>query len=119
MIIASGPSIHKTELTNSIKNIGFELNLHEYVFASDLVVSLAGRSTIDESIVYGTPGIFIPIKNHFEQEQNASRFGYTYEDIFRLESLIESKIATTKTNREVGRSGAQDAAKIILGLLEQ
>lgn len=119
MIIASGPSIHKTELTNSIKNIGFEPNLHEYVFASDLVVSLAGRSTIDESIVYGTPGIFIPIKNHFEQEQNASRFGYTYEDIFRLESLIESKIATTKTNREVGRSGAQDAAKIILGLLEQ
>ncbi len=119
MIIASGPSIHKTELTNSIKNIGFEPNLHEYVYASDLVVSLAGRSTIDESIVYGTPGIFIPIKNHFEQEQNANRFGYKYEDIFRLESLIESNIETMNTKREIGRSGAQEAAKIILGLLEQ
>ena len=40
----------------------------------DLVVSLAGRSTIDESRVYGTPGIFIPIKDHFEQEQNAKNW---------------------------------------------
>jgi UDP-N-acetylglucosamine--N-acetylmuramyl-(pentapeptide) pyrophosphoryl-undecaprenol N-acetylglucosamine transferase len=118
MIIASGPTIHKTELTNSIKNIGFVPNLHEYVYASDLVVSLAGRSTIDECVVYGTPGIFIPIKNHFEQEQNASRFGYTYEDIFRLESLVESKIGTEEPKREIGRNGARNAAKIILGLLE-
>jgi UDP-N-acetylglucosamine--N-acetylmuramyl-(pentapeptide) pyrophosphoryl-undecaprenol N-acetylglucosamine transferase len=119
IMISSGPAIHKTELTNSIKNIGYVPNLHEYVYASDLVVSLAGRSTIDETVVYGTPGIFIPIKNHFEQEQNAKRFGYTYEDIFRLESHIESKIGSIHGKREIGRSGAEEAAKIILRELEQ
>jgi UDP-N-acetylglucosamine--N-acetylmuramyl-(pentapeptide) pyrophosphoryl-undecaprenol N-acetylglucosamine transferase len=118
-MIASNLSIYKTDRTSSIKNIGFVPNLHEYVYASDLVVSLAGRSTIDESVVYGTPGIFIPIKNHFEQEQNASRFGYTYEDIFRLELLMESKIGANNNRREIGRSGAEEAAKIILRELEQ
>ncbi|HEY7110125.1 MAG TPA: glycosyltransferase [Nitrososphaeraceae archaeon] len=119
IMIASNLSIYKTDRTSSIKNIGFVPNLHEYVYASDLVVSLAGRSTIDESVVYGTPGIFIPIKNHFEQEQNASRFGYTYEDIFRLELLMESKIGANNNRREIGRSGAEEAAKIILRELEQ
>lgn len=119
IMIASNLSIYKTDRTSSIKNIGFVPNLHEYVYASDLVVSLAGRSTIDESVVYGTPGIFIPIKNHFEQEQNASRFGYAYEDIFRLEFLMESKIGANSKQREIGRSGAEEAAKIILRELEQ
>lgn len=120
MIIASGPSVSETELNNSnIKNIGFVPNLHEYVFASDLVVSLAGRSTMDESLVYRTPGIFIPIKNHFEQEQNARKYGYRYGDIFRLERLIEDKIGTRNSKREIGQNGAQNAAKIILRMLEE
>ena len=72
-------------------NAGFVDNLHEYVYASDLVISLAGRSTIDESKVYGTPGIFIPIKNHFEQEESAKRLGYEFEDLF-IENLIEEKL---------------------------
>jgi len=28
-----------------------------------LIISLAGKSTIDESKHYGTPGIFIPIRD--------------------------------------------------------
>jgi UDP-N-acetylglucosamine--N-acetylmuramyl-(pentapeptide) pyrophosphoryl-undecaprenol N-acetylglucosamine transferase len=74
---------------------------------------LAGRSTIDESLVYGTPGIFIPIKHHFEQEQNAKKVGYTYEDISRLEILIEEKITTGRTNKFHLKNGAKNAAKII------
>ncbi|WP_178084795.1 hypothetical protein [Candidatus Nitrosotalea sp. TS] len=50
------------------------------------------KSTIDESRHYGTPGIFIPIKGHFEQEENARDVGYSYEDIFRLEKLIPEKM---------------------------
>ncbi len=38
-------------------------NLHEYVYASDLVVSLAGKSTMNESDIYRTPSILIPIKS--------------------------------------------------------
>jgi len=84
------------------------------IFAADLVISLAGRSTMDESIVYGTPGIFIPIKNHFEQEQDAARLGYKYDDIFRLESLIEEKLGQRRN--AVVAYGAERAAKIISAL---
>jgi UDP-N-acetylglucosamine--N-acetylmuramyl-(pentapeptide) pyrophosphoryl-undecaprenol N-acetylglucosamine transferase len=87
------------------------------VYASDLVVSLAGRSTIDESLVYGTPGIFIPIKGHFEQEQNAKKLGYTYEDISRLQTLIEEKMELGRTNRMGVNNGAKTAAKIIMEML--
>jgi UDP-N-acetylglucosamine--N-acetylmuramyl-(pentapeptide) pyrophosphoryl-undecaprenol N-acetylglucosamine transferase len=124
MIIASGPSSldicgNNNYYTNykSFRNIGFVFNLHEYVYAADLIISLAGRSTIDESLVYGTPGIFIPIKNHFEQEENARKLGFKYDDIFRLESLIEEKIGTTRYNRDNIKNGVEKAAKIILEMI--
>ena len=113
LLIASGPSVEVqdkflcTSDTGSIINLGFVSNLHDYIYASDLVVALAGRSTIDESIVYKTPGIFIPIKNHFEQEENARRMGYNYEDIFRLESLIEEKFDNMSvTTNDKNNAGA-------------
>ena len=119
MIVAYGPSLYKNGIYHSkCKPIGFVNNLHEYVYAADLIISLAGRSTIDESIVYGTPGIFIPIKNHFEQEENAARLGYRYDDIFRLENLIIEKIGTAGDIRKISPNGAEKAAKIILEMLE-
>jgi UDP-N-acetylglucosamine--N-acetylmuramyl-(pentapeptide) pyrophosphoryl-undecaprenol N-acetylglucosamine transferase len=129
LLIASGLSVEvKDEFlcasdtgTGNIINLGFVNNLHEYIYASDLVISLAGRSTIDESIVYKTPGIFIPIKNHFEQEENARRMGYNYEDIFRLESLIKEKfdkMSLTANDKNITQVGSEKAAKIILETLE-
>jgi UDP-N-acetylglucosamine--N-acetylmuramyl-(pentapeptide) pyrophosphoryl-undecaprenol N-acetylglucosamine transferase len=95
LIIISGPEI-KLNDSSRFRNLGFVDNLHEYIYASDLVISLAGRSTMDESLVYGTPGIFIPIRDHFEQEQNAIRMGFKFEDIFRLETLMEEKLGSTR-----------------------
>lgn len=118
LLVALGPSLSKFENNyTNYRNIGFVDNLHEYVYASDLVVSMAGRSTIDESLVYGTPGIFIPIKDHFEQEQNAKKLGYTYDDISRLETLIEEKIELGRTKRTGLKNGAKTAAKIIMEML--
>lgn len=127
LLIVSGLSVEVqdkllcTSNTDNIINLGFVNNLHEYIYASDLVVSLAGRSTIDESIVYKTPGIFIPIKNHFEQEENARRMGYNYEDIFRLESLITekfNKMSLAANDKNITQVGSEKAAKIILETLE-
>lgn len=114
LVIVSGPSL-KLPDSPSYRNLGFVDNLHELVYAADLVISLAGRSTMDESIAYGTPGIFIPIKGHFEQEQGAARLGYKYEDIFRLEPLIQEKIGHRNSKADAG--GAIRAAKIISALL--
>jgi UDP-N-acetylglucosamine--N-acetylmuramyl-(pentapeptide) pyrophosphoryl-undecaprenol N-acetylglucosamine transferase len=110
LVIVSGPSLSLPD-SPEYRNLGFVDNLHEVICAADLVISLAGRSTMDESIAYGTPGIFIPIKNHFEQERGAARLGYKYDDIFRLESLIMKKI--DQRNNAVGVDGAARAAKII------
>ena len=118
LLVATGPSVSKFENNQTdYRNIGFVDNLHEFIYASDLVVSLAGRSTIDESRVYGTPGIFIPIKGHFEQEQNASRVGYSYEDISRLETLMRETIEKGRSNNPKMQNGAQIAAKIIMKMI--
>ncbi len=110
LVIVSGPSL-KLPDSPDYRNLGFVDNLHELVCAADLVISLAGRSTMDESIVYGTPGIFIPLKGHFEQEQGAARLGYKYDDIFRLDCLIEEKLG--QRNNPSDANGAAKAAEII------
>ena len=112
IIVVSGPAI--TKKFANVKNLGFVDNLHELIFASDLIISLAGKSTIDEARAYGTPGIFIPIKGHFEQEDNAKREGFVFEDINRLDKLILEKLEERR-NR-VNTDGAKLAAEIIKNL---
>ena len=103
LVLVSGPKITE-KFSEDIKNLGFVKDLHEIIFASDLVISLAGKSTIDESVVYGTPGIFIPIKDHFEQEDNAREFGFKFEDIFNLKNLIEEKLSKDR-NKQLKKWG--------------
>lgn len=109
LVVVSGPSLKLD--TQNIRNLGFVNNLHEVIYASDLVISLAGKSTIDEARAYGTPGIFIPIKNHFEQEDNARHEGYRYEDVLRLDTLIPQKLESARAPVET--DGASRAYEII------
>ena len=50
--------------------------------------------------MYGTPGIFIPIKDHFEQEDNAKEMGFNFEDIFNLENLIKEKLNMDRNEQQ-------------------
>jgi len=109
MLIVSGPALKISG--EGIRNLGFVNNLHEIIYAADLIISLAGKSTIDEAESYGTPGIFIPIKGHFEQEANAKKAGFSFEDLDRLESLIPTKINEKRDPKMC--DGAQKAANII------
>jgi len=113
LVIVSGPSF-KLDLPN-IRNLGFVNDLHEVVFAADLIISLAGKSTIDESRHYGTPGIFIPIKGHFEQEENAKELGYKYDDVFHLDKLIKEKINERRNPQPF--DGAKKASDLIRDFL--
>ena len=113
LVVVSGPILKVA--TSKTTNLGFVNNLHEIIFAADLVISLAGRSTIDESTHYGTPGIFIPIKGHFEQEENAKQIGFIYDDIFRLDGLISEKINEGRKPQPC--NGAEKAADLIRKLL--
>ncbi len=108
-ILVSGPAINKK--FENVKNMGFINNLHELIFAADVVISIAGKSTIDEANTYGTPSIFIPIKGHFEQENNAKKEGFVFEDIERLKELILEKIEQKRNQEKT--EGAAKASKII------
>ena len=114
IVLVSGPSVQKKY--ENVKNLGFVENLHEIIFASDVLISLAGKSTIDEANAYGTPAIFIPIKGHFEQEDNAKEQGFVFEDLKRLDNLILSKLEEKRN--QVNIEGAKKAAKIIQSLID-
>ena len=115
ILVVSGPAVNKKFL--NVKNLGFVDNLHELIFASDLIISLAGKSTIDEAKAYGTPGIFIPIKGHFEQEHNAKTEGFVFEDINNLETLILEKLEQKRN--KVNTDGARLASEIIKKMIKE
>ena len=114
VIIVSGPAVSKK--FENVKNFGFVDNLHELIFAADLLISLAGKSTIDEANAYGTPAIFIPIKGHFEQEDNAREQGFSFDDIKKLDKLILEKLEVRR--KQVNADGAENASKIIKNLIK-
>ena len=114
IILVSGPAV--TKKFDNVKNLGFIQNLHEIIYASDLIISLAGKSTIDEANAYGTPGIFIPIKGHFEQEDNARNEGFMFEDINRLDKLILEKLEQKRN--KINTEGAKLASEIIKKIIK-
>ena len=109
VVVVSGPSLNKK--FEKIKNLGFVNNLHEVIYAADVLVSLAGKSTIDEARQYGTPAVFIPIKGHFEQEDNAKDEGFVFDDIEHLDELILKKLEEKRNPKK--NEGAQKASEII------
>ncbi len=113
VILVSGPAISKK--FENVRNLGFVDNLHELIFAADLIISLAGKSTIDEANAYGTPAIFIPIKGHFEQEDNAKEEGFVFDDLKRLDVLILEKLEQKRN--QVNTNGAKNASDIIRELM--
>jgi UDP-N-acetylglucosamine--N-acetylmuramyl-(pentapeptide) pyrophosphoryl-undecaprenol N-acetylglucosamine transferase len=115
IVVVSGPAVNKKFL--NVKNLGFVDNLHELIFASDLIISLAGKSTIDEAKAYGTPAIFIPIKGHFEQEHNAKTEGFVFEDVNNLGTLILEKLEQKRN--KVNTDGARLASEIIKKMIKE
>ena len=85
------------------------------VAAADLVVSTAGKSTMDEAACYGTPIIVIPIRHHAEQERNAAAIGFTADDASRLPSLVADRIGKRTPVQDC--DGAARAADLILTML--
>ena len=114
VVLVSGPAVNKK--FENVRNLGFVDNLHELIFAADVIISLAGKSTIDEANAYGTPAIFIPIKGHFEQEDNAREQGFDFKDISRLEELILEKLQAKRN--PINTDGAKVASRIIQKIID-
>ena len=99
---------------DNLYHLGFIQDNQNLVAASQLIISLAGKSTIDEANSYGVPIIAIPLKNHFEQERNARSLGFTYDDIHRLDSLMIDGLQ--KTLAPQNYQGSNIAAEVLASL---
>ena len=86
----------------------------DLVACADLVISNAGKSTIDEAAAAGTPIIVIPIRHHAEQERNAQALGFSYDDIGRLQELAKERLGRRGDPRPY--AGEKAAADAILSL---
>ncbi len=100
---------------NGVYDLGVIEDNQNLVACADIVVSTAGKSTIDEAEAAGTPIIAIPIMHHVEQERNAAALGYSSSDRARLAELVRLKIG--KRGRPRKFNGEVAAADAILGLV--
>ncbi|HKW43018.1 MAG TPA: glycosyltransferase [Thermoplasmata archaeon] len=116
MVVVSGPKL-KVNPSPGVYTYGFLPNLQDYVLAADLVITTAGKGTLNEARVAGTPMIAIPPKGHAEAERNASLLGYRFEDVHRLKQLIPEKLALGRLPSQ--RAGNSEAVRILLEFLEQ
>lgn len=116
LIVVTGPKL-KLEPAPGVYTYGFLPNLQDFVAAADLVVTTAGKGTVNEALAFGTPVIAIPPRGHVEAERNASALGYRPEDLFRLPELIPEKLALGRLPpRPIGN---EEAVRLLLGFLEE
>lgn len=100
-----------------VRELGTVRDNQDLVAAADLVISTAGKSTIDEAVSSGTPIIAVPIKNHAEQERNAAELGFVSGDIDRLEELILGLIG--RRGVPAHYRGAQRTAEYLASLIDR
>lgn len=98
----------------TVYDLGVVPDNQNLVAAADLVVSTAGKSTIDEAAAAGTPIIVIPIRHHAEQERNAAALGYTSADVSRLPELVRDMFGKRQPQRSF--NGEVEASRAILSV---
>ena len=99
-----------------VYDLGVVPDNQNLVAAADLVISTAGKSTIDEAAAAGTPIIVVPIRHHAEQERNAAALGFSYADRERLPELMAARIGRREAPREF--RGEETASRLILSLVQ-
>ena len=116
MIVVSGPKL-KAEPAPGVYTYGFLPNLQDYVLAADLVITTAGKGTVNEALAAGTPVIAIPPRGHVEAERNAAALGFRFEDVHRLAELIPERLAAERLRPRP--TGNAEAVGHLLEFLER
>jgi predicted glycosyltransferase len=87
------------------------------VLAADLVITTAGKGTVNEALAAGTPVIAIPPKGQVEAERNAAALGFRFEDLRRLKEFIPEHLASGRLPPKT--MGNEEATRLLLEFLEQ
>ena len=129
MILVAGPRIDPRSLNApaEVEVRAFVPDLDRHLAACDLALVQGGLTTCMELTAAGTPFIFFPLKNHFEQNFHVAHRLDRYRAGRRMEfatstpeMIADAMVATlqTPTNFEpVEADGATRAARMLADLL--
>jgi UDP:flavonoid glycosyltransferase YjiC (YdhE family) len=116
MVVVSGPKL-TVDPAPGVYTYGFVPNLQDMVLAADLVITTAGKGTVNEALAAGTPVIAIPPKGQVEAERNAAALGFRFEDLRRLKEFIPEHLASGRLPPKT--MGNEEATRLLLEFLEQ
>ena len=129
MIVVAGPRIDPASLgaPAGVEVRPFVPDLPRHLAAADLAIVQGGLTTCMELTASGTPFIYVPIRNHFEQNFHVShrlerynagrRLSYEETDPDSLAAAMVDVLGTNSVFRPVETDGAARAAAMIAGLL--
>jgi pimeloyl-ACP methyl ester carboxylesterase/predicted glycosyltransferase len=129
MVLVTGPRIDPRSLSapSGVEVRAFVPNLDQHLAACDLAVVQGGLTTCMELTAAGTPFLYFPLKNHFEQNFHVAHRLDRYGAGRRMEfatttpdMIAESMVAALKSPvrpRPVEADGAARAARLLAELL--
>ena len=129
MVVVTGPRIDPASLPerDGVEVRGYVPGLHRHLAASDLAVVQGGLTTCMELTATRRPFIYLPLREHFEQNFHVHhrlqghgagrRMGFADADPDALAEAIAAEIDRPVEYRPVERDGAARAAEAIAALL--
>jgi hypothetical protein len=130
-IVLCGPRIDATSF-GVCENVAFKPFVSDpiqYFAACDVAVIQGGLSTSMELTALGRPFIYFPLEEHFEQQEfvpfrldryhAGHRMAFEATTVEDLAQAIIQNLGKTVKYKAVNNDGAEKAASMILGLLEQ
>ncbi|GII00086.1 alpha/beta fold hydrolase [Planobispora takensis] len=129
MVVVAGPRADPSRLPS---HPGLEVrswvpDLHRHLAACDLAVVQGGLTTCMELTAAGRPFVYVPLRNHFEQQFHVAhrlrrhgagrRLDYADLDPGLLAETVATEIGRRVDYRPVAGDGAARAAALLAGLL--
>ena len=129
MVVVAGPRIDPASLQvpDGAEIHAFVPDLDRHLAACDLAVVQGGLTTCMELTAAGTPFLYFPLKNHFEQNFHVAhrldqygagrRMDYQSSDPDRIAAAMVEELARPVAYRPVEADGAARAAAMLAELL--
>jgi predicted glycosyltransferase len=129
MILVAGPRIDPASIgaPPGVEVLGFVPDLYRHLAACDAAIVHGGLTTTMELTAAGTPFIYVPLRNHFEENFHVTKrlanYGagrrLDYDELTpeRIASVLAEEIGRRGAFRPVETDGANRAAQRIAELL--
>ena len=129
MIVVTGPRLDPAafDVPDGVEMRAFVPDLDRHLAACDLALVQGGLTTCMELAAAGTPFLYFPLKNHFEQNFHVAsrlerynagrRMAFDESSPERIASAMTEELRAPRRPHPVAADGAQRAAELLAGML--